>query len=128
MGITVTLTDLDNLTNQTSAVAAINSNSDAITTGFTDAVNIEGDTIQGNLDMNSNQILNLPVPATPYSPARLIDVVSTPVISSVPPVGTSGAVVGLLNANKTDSGNNTFSGKNTFYSPAINFGTGSDHR
>lgn len=28
-------------------------------------------------------------------------------------VGTSGATVGLLNANKTDSGNNTFSGANT---------------
>jgi hypothetical protein len=30
------------------------------------------------------------------------------------PTGTSGAVLGFLNANKTDSGNNTFSGTNTF--------------
>lgn len=39
-------------------------------------------------------------------------------------VGTSGATLGLLNANKTDSGNNTFSGTNTYSGQIISsFGT-----
>jgi hypothetical protein len=47
-------------------------------------------------------------------------------------VGTSGATLGLLNANKTDSGTNTFSGANTFSNTigmsgaAINTAQGSD--
>ena len=74
MGITVTLTDLDNLTNQTSAVAAINSNSAAIVAGFEDALNVSGDTMLGDLDMNSKQIYNLPTPSSTSSPLRLLDV------------------------------------------------------
>ena len=66
-----------------------------------------------NLDMNSNQILNLPSPATTHSPARLIDVVSNPTIS-VPPVGTSGATVPLMNGNNTWSGINTFTANTVF--------------
>lgn len=37
--------------------------------------------------------------------------------AAVEPIGTSGAALGLLNANKTDSGNNTLSGTNNFTGP-----------
>src|SRR5260370_30224305 len=72
------------------------------------------------LDMNSFQVLNLPSPATVNSPARLVDVVTNPTIT-VPAVGTSGAVVGLLNTNTTESGNNTYSGTNSFTGPSNTF-------
>jgi hypothetical protein len=69
--------------------------------------------------MNNNQILNLPSPASINSPARLIDVVSNPSVAlTVPPVGTSGAVVGLLNGNNTYSGTSTFTGAVTLPNPS----------
>ncbi len=108
----VTLASVATFQNDTSAVATINNNNALITTALDNTLSRDGtapNTMSANLDMNSNQILNLPSPATVNSPARLVDVVTNPTIS-VPAVGTSGAVVGLLNANKTDSGNNTFSG------------------
>jgi hypothetical protein len=114
MTINVSLNTVGNLQDTTTAQTNINANSTAIEGGFTTALNTTGDQMKGNLDMNSNQILNLPAPATANSPARLVDIVSASTAITVPPVGTSGAVVGLLNANKTDSGNNTFSGTNTF--------------
>lgn len=113
----ITLTDLANLQNETTAVNAINNNNAVLETAFDNTLSRDGttpNTMGANLDMNSNQILNLPVPASASSPVRLQDVVDSPTIASIPPVGTSGAVVGLLNANKTDSGNNTFSGTNAF--------------
>jgi hypothetical protein len=113
MTIPITLATLANLQNQTTAVNTINNNSTTITTAFSSALNTAGDQMVGNLDMNSNQILNLPAPATMLSPVRLEDVASNPTIT-VPPVGTSGAVVGLLNSNMTFAGNNTFTGTNTF--------------
>ena len=113
----ITLTDLANLQNETTAVNAINANNAAIETAMENTLSRDGtvpNTMGANLDMNSNQILNLPAPASASSPVRLQDVVDSATIASVPPVGTSGAVVGLLNANNTHSGNNTFSGTNTF--------------
>lgn len=113
----LTLTDLVNLQNETTAVNAINANNAAIETAMENTLSRDGtvpNTMGNNLDMNSNQILNLPAPATADSPARLRDVVSGATIITVPPVGTSGAVVGLLNTNNTHSGNNTFTGTNSF--------------
>lgn len=113
----ITLTDLVNLQNETTAVNAINANSAAIETAFENTLSRDGtvpNTMSADLDMNSNQIINLPAPGTLDSPARLRDVVTDATIASVPPIGTSGSVVGLLNTNNTHSGNNTFSGSNTF--------------
>lgn len=107
MSINVTLNTISNLQDTTTAQTQINNNSAAITGGFTTALNVTGDQMEGNLDMNSNQILNLSAPATANSPARLVDVVTNPTIT-VPAVGTSGAVVGLLNANNTWSGTQSF--------------------
>jgi hypothetical protein len=107
-----TPTPVSTFTNDTSAVNTVNSNFTAISTAFTDCLSLSGvspNQMKSNLDMNSNQIINLPSPATVNSPARLIDVVLNPTIT-VPPVGTSGSVVGLLNANNTYSGTSTFTG------------------
>lgn len=112
----IVLANLVNLQNETSAVNTINANNAVLVAAIDNTLSRDGTTpnqMVANLDMNNNQILNLPSPATVDSPARLVDVVTNPTIL-VPPVGTSGAVVGLLNTNKTDSGNNTFSGVNTF--------------
>ena len=98
MTIPVSLNTISNLQDTTTAQTNINANSAAITGGFSTALNVTGDQMKGNLDMNSNQILNLPSPATANSPARLVDITGTTSIASVPPVGTSGAVVPLLNA------------------------------
>lgn len=113
----ITLTNLVNLQNETTAVNAINGNNAVLITAFDNTLSLDGtapNQMQSNLDMNSNQILNLPAPAGANSPVRLVDVTSPATIASVPPVGTSGAVVGLLNGSNTYSGNNTFTGSNTF--------------
>lgn len=114
MGINVTLNTIGNLQDTTTAQTQLNTNNAAIQTGFSSALNTAGDKMLGNLDMNSNQILNLPPPATINSPVRLQDITASGITLTVPSVGTSGAVVGLLNTNKTDSGNNTFTGTNSF--------------
>lgn len=112
----IVLNDVGDLTSFTTAAAVINANSAAIEVAMENTLSRDGtqpNTMSADLDMNGNRILNLPAPASVGEPARLVDVVTNPTIT-VPPVGTSGAVVGLLNANKTDSGTNTFSGVNTF--------------
>src|SRR5258708_20847859 len=98
MAENITLNNVATFQNDTTAVNTINGNNAAITTAFVDVLSRSGvspNQMTSNLDMNSNQILNLPPPATTSSPARLIDVVSNPSIT-VPPVGTSGATVPLL--------------------------------
>lgn len=113
----ITLADLGSLENENTAINVLNNNSAIIQTAFDNTLSRDGTSpnqMGANLDMNSNQILNLPSPATINSPARLIDVMGNPTIT-VPPVGTSGATVPLLNAN------NTFSGTNTFTNAVIDF-------
>jgi hypothetical protein len=118
----ITLTNLVNLQNQTTAVNAINANSAVLTTALDNTLSRDGttpNTMGANLDMNNNQILNLPAPVSSNSPARLVDVISNPTLAlTIPAIGTSGAVVGLLNTNNTHSGNNTFSGTNNFTNTA----------
>lgn len=109
MTINVSLNTISNLQDTTTAQTNINANSAAISGGFTTALNTTGDQMQGNLDMDSNQILNLPAPATMNSPVRLQDVISaTSITYTVPATGTSGAVVGFLNGNNIWSGTNSF--------------------
>lgn len=106
------LKTFSSLQQDSSATADLNSNSASIVTAVNNTLSRDGTSpnqMGGNLDMNSNQILNLPSPAGINSPARLQDVTNNPVILTVPPVGTSGATVPLLNANNTWSGTNTYS-------------------
>lgn len=114
----ITLNNVDNLIAATTAANTINANSAIIQTAFDNTLSRDGtapNAMSKNIDMNGNQILNLPAPVAGTSPARLQDVVSNPtLILTIPPVGTSGATVGLLNTNNTASGNNTYSGTSNF--------------
>lgn len=68
----VTLNDVANLTNQTSALATINGNSDTIAAAIENTLSRDGtspNTMEANLDMNSNRITNLPSPASSTEPA-----------------------------------------------------------
>lgn len=118
--VKVTLSNVGSLTDTTTAATTINANNSTIQTAFDNTLSRNGlapNTMSSNIDMNSNQILNLPAPVAANSPVRLVDVVSNPTLTlTIPPVGTSGATVGLLNANNTASGNNTYSGTSTFTS------------
>src|SRR5258706_6133414 len=117
----ITLTNLVNLTNQTTAVNAINSNNAALTTAMDNTLSRNGtqpNTMSATLDMNSNQIINLPTPSTQNSPARLIDVVTNPTIT-IPGTGTSGHLVPFLDGNNTWSGTNTFNAAVTLPSNTV---------
>lgn len=101
--ITVTLNDLANLQNETTACTTINGNSSSIETGFESALNTAGDQMEGNLDMNSFQVVNLPDPATNSSPLRLQDLntfIGGGTITNIPAGGTTGQV--LAKTNNTD--------------------------
>src|SRR5712664_471444 len=97
MAINVSLAQLTTL-NNTSILGQINSNNAIIQTALTDAVSRSGqlpNNMQSPLDMNSNQIFNLPPPATGNSPARLNDVTSTTIPVSFPTL--IGDVTGSVN-------------------------------
>lgn len=78
------LTDLVSLTNEVSALAAINNNNAAIETALDNTLSRDGsapNTMEADLDMNSNKILNAATPTAGtdvanknYVDARLVDV------------------------------------------------------
>lgn len=75
----ITLSTVGNLIDATTAQATINSNFSTIQTAFDDTLSLDGtapNTMESVLDMNSNQILNLPSPDTNSSPLRLQDLTS----------------------------------------------------
>lgn len=111
MGASTTLLTFGSIVNDSTATADLNQNFAAVNTALGTCLSTQGQApnqMQANLDMNSNQILNLPSPGTMNSPARLVDVVTNPTVV-VPPTGTSGGTVPFLNGNNTWSGTNTFS-------------------
>jgi hypothetical protein len=108
MTINVTLNSISNLQDTTTAQTQLNQNNTAIVGGFTTALNVTGDQMKGNLDMNSNQILNLPAPATANSPVRLQDIGST-----------ASATPAIISGNNVYTGNNSFTG--TTQMAVVNF-------
>lgn len=72
----ITLTDLTNLSNETSVVNAINNNNAAIEAAIENTLSRDGTTpneMESNLDMNNFRILNLPSPLTDQEPVRKQD-------------------------------------------------------
>lgn len=69
----LTLTDLANLTNESSAVAAINANNAATETALEKTLSRDGtspNSMEANLDMNSYRIQNLPEATSDTEPVR----------------------------------------------------------
>lgn len=99
-----------------SIIATLNANNAIITTAFADCLSLSGtqpNQMLANLDMNNQQIINLPAPATLNSPVRVGDLtVST---SSLSP-----ALFAML------AGTNVFTGINTFSNTtqSVSVGTG----
>lgn len=96
----VTLTNLANLQNETTAVNAINSNNAAIIVAMDNTLSRDGTSpnqMGNNLDMNSFRIINLPAPIVLAEPLRLADLNSfvggSLTINSIPVGGTANQVL-----------------------------------
>jgi hypothetical protein len=69
----LTLNDITNLQNESSATTAMNNNSALIEAAIENTLSRDGSTpnsMESDLDMNSNAILNLPLPTTDTEPVR----------------------------------------------------------
>jgi hypothetical protein len=97
MSLSTTLSTISSLTqNPTSAQTLINNNFIAVNAALAEGLALNGqlpNSMTSNLDMNSNQILNLPLPATANSPVRLQDVQAGGTITNIPSGGTTGQVL-----------------------------------
>lgn len=73
----LTLDDLANLENETTATSTINANNALIEAALENTLSRDGTTpnqMDANLDMNSRRILNLPAPVSSGEPLRLADI------------------------------------------------------
>lgn len=107
MSITLSVNKVGDLTNTTTAQSTINSNFAAVVSAFEDALDVTNTSIpnqmEGPLDMNSNPIVNLPVPISLNSPLRLADANTLNgggTITGLPAGGTTGQ--GLVKTSNTD--------------------------
>lgn len=106
----ITLNDVGNLIDATTAKNTINTNSATIETAFENTLSRDGtapNTMSAPLDMDSNQIINLPAPATTTSPLRLEDLntfIGGGTISNIPTGGTTGQVLGKNSNTSFDTG------------------------
>lgn len=103
----LTTTDLTNLQNEASAVAAINANFAAVETAMEKTLSRDGtspNTMSADLDMNSQRILNLPEAVDDTEPVRLGDVEALIASIGTGPQGPTGATgpAGSNGTNGTD--------------------------
>lgn len=115
MTIPVTLSNVGSLIDATTAKTTINNNSAAIVTAFQAALDTGGDQMEGNLDMNSFHILNLPSPGSLNEPIRVVDVNTlngggTITVNPLPAGGTTGQVLEKNSNTSYDTG---------WYTPAL---------
>lgn len=97
----VTINPVGNLINATTAETNIDNNFDAIQTAIENTLSRDGtppNQMESVLDMNSNQIINLPAPTSLFSPVRLQDIADletggTINVSNLPTGGTTGQVL-----------------------------------
>lgn len=91
----VTLADVVNLQNENTAVGVINANSALIETGFDNTISRDGTTpnhMNADLDMNSNQIINLGTPLNDNDAVRLTDLENLTDIDGLSPSTAFGRV------------------------------------
>lgn len=102
----ITLSPIADLTQSTTAAATINSNFSTIQTAFDNTLSRDGtipDQMLSNLDMNGNQIINLPNPISANSALRLADLnsfIGGGTINTIPAGGTTGQA--LVKTSNTD--------------------------
>lgn len=131
MPVNVTLNNIANLQSTTAAQNTINNNNAATSTAFGSCFNVAGDTLLGFVNANSQQIFNLPSPATPTSPVRLIDLTNTlnlPTFNGAPIIGTSFTPtfnVSVSSVTGTNTGAVSLGGINTFNISSENVSWGS---
>ena len=98
----LTLNDLTSLSNENSAVTRINNNNALIETALENTLSRDGtspNTMSADLDMNSNQILNLPAATTDTEPVRKAEFDDA--ISSLTADGIALPTSGLVSYNAT---------------------------
>lgn len=108
----ITLNAVGSLTNVTTAENNIDNNFAVIQTAIDNTLSRDGtapNTMEDTLDMNSNQIINLPSPSSNFSPVRVIDLANlatggTINVSSLPVGGTTGQVLKKNSATNFDAG------------------------
>lgn len=106
----VTLVDVGNLIEATTAATTINSNSAAIEAAVEKTLSRDGTSpnqMQAALDMNSNRIVNLPAPITLLEPVRLTDLNDiidggTITVEPLPVGGTAGQILNKLTSSNYD--------------------------
>jgi hypothetical protein len=105
----ITLTDLVNLQNETTAVNAINNNSDAIEAAFDNTLSRDGSApnqMEALIDMNSNRIVNLPEAISDLEPLRVTDldefINGTLTFDPLPSGGTTNQVLGKVSSTDYD--------------------------
>src|SRR6266704_1910017 len=104
----ISLTDLVNLQNETTAVNAINTNNQVLRLAVDNTLSRDGTSpnqMNANLDMNSNRVVNLPLPLSGQEPVRLLDLASyatggSVTFSPLPTGGTTSQV--LTKVSNTD--------------------------
>jgi hypothetical protein len=103
----ITLSNVGSLIDATTAQATINANNAIIQTAFDNTLSRDGttpNTLNSTLDANSQQILNLPVPATAASPVRLQDVQAGGTVTNIPAGGTTGQFLAKNSGTNYDIG------------------------
>lgn len=97
----VTVTTITNLQNEVTAVAAINANFNALKNAMDLALFRDGqtpNTVTATVDMNSNRIINLPLPVQNTEPARLVDIGNAPVSAAAASASATAAATSATNA------------------------------
>lgn len=98
----VTLNNLSNLQNETTAVNTINTNNDAIEVAMDNTLSRDGTSpnqMNAAIDMNSNRIISLPAPVGTTEPVRLGDMPSFGTGGTFTPLPTGGTTNQVLKKN-----------------------------
>lgn len=96
----ISLSAITSFQNDSTAVAAYTANNSSLTSAVNNTLSRDGTSpnqMNYLLDMNSNQIINLPIAATPNSPLRLQDLstfVGGGTVTNIPAGGTTNQVLG----------------------------------
>lgn len=100
----ITLNTVGSLIDATTAKTTINNNFDTLETAFDNTLSLDGSVpnqMTASLDMNDNQIVNLPQAITEHSPLRysdLVDFVGGGTITNIPAGGANAAILSKASA------------------------------